>query len=89
LHQLIEKQVEKFPDRIAVEFTEECKSLKRVIASGEALPYKLQQQFFDCLKCKLHNLYGPTEAAIDVTYWQCQPHSDLKKVPIGRPVAKT
>ena len=68
---------------------EKCKSLKRVIASGEALPYKLQQHFFNRLKCELHNLYGPTEAAIDVTYWQCQPNSSLKKVPIGRPVANT
>ncbi|MDJ0728292.1 MAG: amino acid adenylation domain-containing protein [Prochloraceae cyanobacterium] len=68
---------------------EKCKTLKRVIASGEALPYKLQKRFFDRLKCELHNLYGPTEAAIDVTYWKCDPNSDLKKVPIGRPVANT
>ncbi|MGK7886280.1 MAG: amino acid adenylation domain-containing protein, partial [Crocosphaera sp.] len=66
-----------------------CTSLKRVICSGEALPYDLQERFFARLNCELHNLYGPTEAAIDVSYWQCQPHSPLKKVPIGRPVANT
>lgn len=66
-----------------------CSSLKRVICSGEALPYDLQQRFFDKLDCELHNLYGPTEAAIDVTYWQCEPNHPLKKVPIGRPVANT
>ncbi len=66
-----------------------CMSLRRVICSGEALPYDLQERFFDHLHCQLHNLYGPTEAAIDVTYWQCQPHHPLKKVPIGRPVANT
>jgi non-ribosomal peptide synthetase component F len=37
----------------------------------------------------LHNLYGPTEAAIDVTFWQCKPESNLRTVPIGRPIANT
>ncbi len=68
---------------------EYCRSLKRVICSGEALPFTLQEKFFARLNCELHNLYGPTEAAIDVTYWQCQPHSKLGKVPIGRPIANT
>ncbi len=67
----------------------QCRSLQRVICSGEALPYELQESFFNCLDTELHNLYGPTEAAVDVTYWQCQPHSDLHVVPIGRPVANT
>ncbi|MGJ5672511.1 MAG: non-ribosomal peptide synthase/polyketide synthase [Nostochopsis sp.] len=66
-----------------------CRSLKRVICSGEALPKELQERFFAHLDCELHNLYGPTEAAIDVTYWQCQPDSNLKIVPIGRPIANT
>jgi amino acid adenylation domain-containing protein len=51
---------------------ERCTSLKRVICSGEALPYELQEQFFSRLPAELHNLYGPTEAAVDVTYWPCQ-----------------
>ncbi|MEH2127083.1 non-ribosomal peptide synthase/polyketide synthase [Nostoc sp.] len=66
-----------------------CHSLKRVICSGEALPKELQERFFERLKCELHNLYGPTEAAIDVTYWQCQLDSNLRTVPIGRPIANT
>ena len=66
-----------------------CSSLRRVICSGEALPFKLQQSFFKRLKCQLHNLYGPTEAAIDVTAWQCQPESQLTTVPIGRAIANT
>jgi hypothetical protein len=41
------------------------------------------------LDAELHNLYGPTEAAVDVTYWQCQRESDLRVVPIGRPLANT
>jgi amino acid adenylation domain-containing protein len=68
---------------------EKCTSLKRVICSGEALPLDLQKRFFQRLKCELHNLYGPTEAAIDVTFWQCQPETNLKIVPIGRPIANT
>jgi len=66
-----------------------CRSLKRVICSGEALPYELQERFFQSLGCELHNLYGPTEAAVDVTYWACSRNSGLHMVPIGRPVANT
>ena len=66
-----------------------CQSLKRVICSGENLPYSLQESFFSCLEAELHNLYGPTEAAVDVTYWVCQRKSELSTVPIGRPVANT
>ena len=68
---------------------EQCHCLKRVICSGEALPWKLQERFFARLECELHNLYGPTEAAIDVTYWKCERESSLRTVPIGRPVANT
>ncbi len=68
---------------------ESCSSLKRVICSGEALLLELQERFFARLECQLHNLYGPTEAAIDVTFWQCQPKSNLKTVPIGQPIANT
>ncbi|WP_442935957.1 non-ribosomal peptide synthase/polyketide synthase [Nostoc sp.] len=67
----------------------DCNSLKQVICSGEALPKELQERFFACLGCQLHNLYGPTEAAIDVTFWECQPESNLKTVPIGRPISNT
>lgn len=66
-----------------------CKSLKRVICSGEALPYELQERFFQSLGCELHNLYGPTEAAVDVTYWSCRRDSEIKSVPIGHPIANT
>lgn len=68
---------------------ESCRSLKRVICSGEALPYDLQERFFARLDAELHNLYGPTEAAVDVTYWACKQGSSLGFVPIGRPVANT
>ena len=73
----------------------DCRSLTRVICSGEALPLKLQQRYFERLQAPLHNLYGPTEAAIDVTAWDCfttwnyQRKDDRPTVPIGYPIANT
>ena len=64
---------------------EDCRSLRRVICSGEALTPELCARFFQRLGAQLHNLYGPTEAAIDVTFWECEPDPPL--VPIGRPIA--
>ena len=68
---------------------EECRSLKKVFCSGEALPYEVQQRFFERLQAELHNLYGPTEAAVDVTYWACKRDYGNRIVPIGRPIANT
>ena len=71
---------------------ESCRSLRQVICSGEALPYELQERFFEVFadnRVKLHNLYGPTEAAVDVTYWECQRGGAGNVVPIGRPIANT
>ncbi len=68
----------------------ECRTLRRVICSGEALPYEVQQRFFARLGAvELHNLYGPTEAAVDVTYWACRRDDERAVVPIGVPVANT
>ncbi len=67
----------------------QCRSLRHVICSGEALPYELQERFFQVLGAELHNLYGPTEAAVDVTHWTCVRGGARKIVPIGRPVANT
>jgi amino acid adenylation domain-containing protein len=72
---------------LETEGLERCHGLRRVFASGEALPFDLQQRFFEKLKVELHNLYGPTEAAVDVTYWACQPDSKEPVVPIGKPIA--
>lgn len=66
---------------------DKCKSLKRVICSGEALTLELQEKFFNSLNAELHNLYGPTEASIDVSYWKCIKDIKLKTVPIGRPIS--
>ncbi|HEX6291107.1 MAG TPA: amino acid adenylation domain-containing protein [Herpetosiphonaceae bacterium] len=68
---------------------ESCRSLRRVICSGEALLPELQQRYFAWLSAELHNLYGPTEAAVDVTWWPCERTSLRRTVPIGRPIANT
>ncbi len=66
-----------------------CHSLRRIICSGEALPFEFQEKFFGRLDAELHNLYGPTEAAVDVTSWRCERVGARAHVPIGRPIANT
>ena len=65
---------------------ERCGSLRRVIASGEALPRDLADRFSARLGAELHNLYGPTEAAVDVSWHACLPGEE-GPVPIGRPIS--
>ncbi|MFE2875049.1 amino acid adenylation domain-containing protein [Streptomyces roseus] len=65
-----------------------CRSLRRVVCSGEALPEELKNRFLDVVDRPLHNLYGPTEAAVDVTHWDCL-REDAGPVPIGRPIWNT
>jgi acyl carrier protein len=62
-------------------------TLRRVMASGEALPAQLVRRFFARLgDAELHNLYGPTEASVDVSFWPCVPEPPGSLVPIGRPI---
>ncbi|RMH66208.1 MAG: amino acid adenylation domain-containing protein [Calditrichaeota bacterium] len=68
----------------------QCTSLKRVICSGEALPYALKERFYKLLpESRLHNLYGPTEAAVDVTHYACPEESPYALLPIGKAIANT
>ncbi|TCO62645.1 non-ribosomal peptide synthase protein (TIGR01720 family)/amino acid adenylation domain-containing protein [Actinocrispum wychmicini] len=62
-------------------------SLRRVFASGEALPGEVAGRWRDLTGVPLHNLYGPTEAAVDVTW--CEYGGSAGGVPIGRPVWNT
>ncbi|MGD2115286.1 MAG: amino acid adenylation domain-containing protein, partial [Acidobacteriota bacterium] len=65
-----------------------CRSVRQVIASGEALSVELRDRLFERLGgARLDNLYGPTEAAIDVTRWRCEPGVGRASVPIGRPIS--
>ena len=62
-------------------------SLKRVIASGEALGTSLVDRWHEQMAVPLYNLYGPTEASVDVSHYET--FAGLPIVPIGRPVANT
>jgi amino acid adenylation domain-containing protein len=65
-------------------------SLKRIFASGEALPPALVNHFnrllYQSNGTRLYNLYGPTEASIDVSYFDCPKDTDVEKIPIGKPI---
>ena len=64
----------------------ECKSLRQVVCSGEALPLDLTVRYYERLEADLHNLYGPTETAVEVTHWICPRVPEGTTVPIGRPI---
>ncbi len=67
----------------------QCRSLRRVLCSGEALPHDLRQRFRTVFDAELHNLYGPTEASIEVSHWDCSQGLEEGVVPIGHPIANT
>lgn len=68
---------------------EGLRSLRRVFASGEALPAQLVNRFNRLMRANgtaLINLYGPTEATVDVSYFDCSSERELNLVPIGKPI---
>jgi amino acid adenylation domain-containing protein/non-ribosomal peptide synthase protein (TIGR01720 family) len=69
----------------------ECRTLRDVVCSGEALTPELARRFASRLgQARLHNLYGPTEAAVDVTSWIYEAADrESDRIPIGRPIANT
>jgi amino acid adenylation domain-containing protein len=83
-----------FVPSILQAFVEEAETAKRhrlrwIMATGEALPFELQERFFERLPgVDLHNVYGPTEAG-EVSYWHCRQGEGSRSVPIGRPIANT
>ncbi|WP_349367914.1 amino acid adenylation domain-containing protein [Salinarimonas sp.] len=68
---------------------ESCRSLARVICSGEALTGADRDRAHSRLSASVHNLYGPAEAAIDVSSHDCARDERSTEVPIGRPIANT
>ena len=66
------------------EAIEQCRALRRVLVSGEALPGDLQDAFHARSPAALLNLYGPTEAAVDVSAWESRRGA---AVVLGRPLA--
>ncbi|HSK78975.1 MAG TPA: amino acid adenylation domain-containing protein, partial [Thermoanaerobaculia bacterium] len=77
------------PFFLAEDGVAECRSLRRVLVSGEAVPWEAEQRCLEVLPVPLINLYGPTEAAVEVTAWACQPAARPRPVPIGRPIRNT
>lgn len=73
-----------FLEAITEENKYKLKSLRHVMASGEALPLQTVKAFYKKLAVPLHNLYGPTEASVDVSYHQTAANDTV--VPIGRPI---
>jgi amino acid adenylation domain-containing protein len=67
----------------------DCRTIRALICSGEALPPDLVDACHATLRADVHNLYGPTEAAVDVTWWACPRTAPTSIVPIGRPIANT
>ena len=60
------------------------RSLRRVLAIGEALPATTAQRFRQDNGAQLCNLYGPTEAAVSITNHRVT-DADTSAVPIGTP----
>jgi amino acid adenylation domain-containing protein len=76
-----------FVDRLGATNLNKLDSLKRIIASGEALPPELVKRYYTKISVPLHNMYGPTEASIEVTHYQTAPGDVM--IPIGKPISNT
>lgn len=63
-----------------------CHSLRRMIASGEALTAATVRLCRERLHTGLYNLYGPTEAAIDVSCWDATCSDAEDPLPIGKAI---
>lgn len=74
---------------LATDGIEACRSLRRIVCSGEELTESVARRCAERLPwVELYNLYGPTEAAIDVSLWRYDP-AQRGPVPIGHPVDNT
>lgn len=64
--------------------------LAYVFVAGEALQPELVRRFHGMFRdVQLEDLYGPTEAAIYATAYSLPRESELRRVPIGKPVTNT
>ncbi|MFZ3280402.1 amino acid adenylation domain-containing protein [Pseudomonas sp.] len=75
---------------VSDDFAMDCRSLRYVFASGEALPSYMVRKHQELLPdARIVNLYGPTEASVDVTAWICPEGFNDIAVPMGRPISNT
>ncbi|MEY9840332.1 amino acid adenylation domain-containing protein [Streptacidiphilus sp. EB103A] len=69
---------------------ERCRTVTRVIASGEALPVSSIQELYRRLPAAtLYNLWGATECSVDSTCWECPRDLSTGVVSLGAPIANT
>jgi amino acid adenylation domain-containing protein len=67
----------------------QCRSLRRVMCTGEALTTALANKVRELIPVPVYNLYGPTEAAIEVSSYCYDTAITQNYIPIGRPVSNT
>ncbi|MGH7592964.1 MAG: non-ribosomal peptide synthetase [Gemmatimonadales bacterium] len=69
---------------------QECRSLRRIVCGGEALPAELLCRLIAEVPAPdIINLYGPTETTVYSTAWTLVRNSFDSSAPIGRPIANT
>jgi amino acid adenylation domain-containing protein len=66
-----------------------CRSLRRIVCGGEAMPPALPRRVLEQSTVELVNMYGPTEATVNATFWRCDPSVARDSIPIGRPCGNT
>ena len=71
---------------LGVEGAERCRSVRRVLACGEALTPAVRDRFLQTWgrHALLVNLWGPTEACVYASRWDCGVRDVPERVPIGR-----
>ncbi|MCX6580361.1 MAG: amino acid adenylation domain-containing protein [Candidatus Aminicenantes bacterium] len=66
------------------------KSLRQVVATGEELPVHHVEYFYRVMRggtgVRLVDLFGPTEATVEVSYFNCAPGENRRRIPIGKPI---
>jgi amino acid adenylation domain-containing protein len=67
----------------------ECRSLRRIVCGGEAMPSGLPRKLVEQLPVELVNMYGPTETTINATFWRYDSSCGADTIPIGRPCGNT
>jgi amino acid adenylation domain-containing protein len=76
-----------FLDHIDERTMEDLRSLKYVLAAGEAFPVNLAGKAVRLMEgARIENIYGPTEASIYTTGYSLPLEKKIAKVPIGKPL---
>jgi len=65
----------------------DCKTLRRILIGGEALPAELVRRAAGILPIEYGNMYGPTEVTIVSASFRWDGRVDAPTLPIGKPVA--